>query len=261
MAITVPPTGSGTATPVVATDLVATDHYQLIKLAFGVAGAATMVSASNPLPVVQTGALPAGDNNIGDVDVLTVPAPLSTTGGGVEAAALRVTLANDSTGLLSVDDNDGSLTVDAPVAAPVFVRLSDGAAAVAPAKEAQLPAALVGGRLDVAVGAALPAGTNNIGDVDVLSMPDTVLSGTVTEDPGADPVSLPTLPQAVVSDFVEQFNPGELRSLSMTNDGRLRVSAAEPRYSVSFHDDDERSMWGDLETSLETQSSSPWGEW
>lgn len=101
------------------------------------------------LDVVVGAALPAGANNIGDVDVASVPAPLSTTGGGTEAAALRVTVASDSTGLLSVDDNAGSLTVDTP----------------------QLPAALVGGRLDVVVGAALPAGTNNIGDVDVLSVP------------------------------------------------------------------------------------------
>ena len=34
------------------------------------------------------------------------------TGGGTEAGALRVTLANNSTGVLSVDDNGGSLTVD-----------------------------------------------------------------------------------------------------------------------------------------------------
>jgi len=45
-------------------------------------------------------------------DVLTVPAPLSTTGGGTEAAALRVTIASDSTGIVSVDDNGGALTVD-----------------------------------------------------------------------------------------------------------------------------------------------------
>jgi hypothetical protein len=64
-------------------------------------------------------------------------ATLSVVGGGAEATALRVTIANDSTGLLSVDDNGGSLTVDTP----------------------QLPGALVGGRLDVDVGAsALPAG-------------------------------------------------------------------------------------------------------
>jgi hypothetical protein len=60
-----------------------------------------------------TAALAAGSNNIGDVDVLTVPAPLSTAGGGTEATALRVTVASDSTGVLSVDDNGSSLTVDA----------------------------------------------------------------------------------------------------------------------------------------------------
>jgi len=75
--------------------------------------------------------------------VAVTNAALGVTGGGVEATALRVTLASDSTGLVSVDDNGGSLTVDS----------------------AQLPAALVGGRLDVVVGAALPAGTNAIGTV------------------------------------------------------------------------------------------------
>lgn len=39
-------------------------------------------------------------------------AALSVTGGGVEASALRVTIANDSTGVISVDDNGGSITVD-----------------------------------------------------------------------------------------------------------------------------------------------------
>lgn len=61
-------------------------------------------------------AFPAGDNNIGNVDIVTVPAPLSTTGGGTEATALRVTLATDSTGVVSVDDNGGALTVDGTVA-------------------------------------------------------------------------------------------------------------------------------------------------
>jgi hypothetical protein len=37
-------------------------------------------------------------------------------GGGAEAGAVLVTVANDSTGLLSVDDNGGSLTVDGTVA-------------------------------------------------------------------------------------------------------------------------------------------------
>ena len=37
-----------------------------------------------------------------DVSVLAVPAPLNTTGGGTEATALRVTLANDSTGVVTI---------------------------------------------------------------------------------------------------------------------------------------------------------------
>ena len=43
-------------------------------------------------------------------------AALSVTGGGVEASALRVTIANDSTGVVSIDDNGGSITVDGTVA-------------------------------------------------------------------------------------------------------------------------------------------------
>lgn len=74
-----------------------------------------------------TANLAAGTNNIGDVDVLTVPAPLSTTGGGTEATALRVTVASDSTGVLSVDDNGGSLTVDGTVAVSGSVAVTDNA--------------------------------------------------------------------------------------------------------------------------------------
>lgn len=41
----------------------------------------------------------------------------SPVGAGTEAAAIRVTVATDSTGVLSVDDNGGALTVDGTVAA------------------------------------------------------------------------------------------------------------------------------------------------
>ena len=52
--------------------------------------------------VTLAAAIPAGTNNIGDVDVLTVPAPLNLTGNGASASALRVTMANDSTGIVSL---------------------------------------------------------------------------------------------------------------------------------------------------------------
>jgi len=113
--------------------------------------------------VLTLPALVAGTANIGDVDVLSVPAPLSTTGGGAEATALRVTIANDSTGVVSVDDNGGSLTVDAPVATPVAARLSDGAAFYDATKTGQLPTVLVGGRLDENLGAWLGSTAPSIG--------------------------------------------------------------------------------------------------
>jgi len=60
----------------ITTDIHTVDnHVEVAKVGFGAEDAApTLVSPANPLPTVQTGALPAGTNNIGDVDVLTVPA-------------------------------------------------------------------------------------------------------------------------------------------------------------------------------------------
>lgn len=61
-------------------------------------------------------------------------------GGGIEAAALRVTVASDSTGVLSVDDNGGSLTVDGSVAlaAGAEVKITDGTDDVAVTSEGNL---------------------------------------------------------------------------------------------------------------------------
>src|SRR3990167_7421797 len=109
--------GAGGAT--LATDDIVGVHYQKVKLVDGTDQGTGLIGgdAANGLDVDVTRlpALVAGAANIGDVDVLTVPAPLSTAGGGVEATALRVTLASDSTGLISVDDNAGSLTVDGKI--------------------------------------------------------------------------------------------------------------------------------------------------
>jgi hypothetical protein len=64
-----------------------------------------------------------GDVNLGATDNAVLDAIDSNTdygavvGGGVEASALRVTIANDSTGVLSVDDGGGTLTVDGTVTA------------------------------------------------------------------------------------------------------------------------------------------------
>lgn len=104
---------------------------------------ATAVPISGTITAVTaiTNALPAGNNNIGDVDMASVPAPLSTTGGGTEATALRVTVANDSTGVLSVDDNGGSLTVDGVVSSKTALTASGPTAASVGVASAQAVAA------------------------------------------------------------------------------------------------------------------------
>jgi len=94
-------------------------------------GQATMANSEPVVIASDQSVIPVSDNS----GSLTVDNPqLSVVGTGTEAAALRVTIASDSTGVLSVDDNGGSLTVDGTVTAN------------------------------------LAAGTNNIGDVDVLSV-------------------------------------------------------------------------------------------
>jgi hypothetical protein len=107
-----------------ATDDDGTAHHPYTKLEWGADNTFTKVSTGASAIPIQDGGntitvdgtvtanLAAGDNNVGNVDIVTVPAPLSTTGGGTEATALRVTVASDSTGVLSVDDNGGALTVD-----------------------------------------------------------------------------------------------------------------------------------------------------
>ena len=106
---------SGSGTTILTDDTGAGGHAQVVKLAIGTDASGTLIPP----------------------------------GGGVEATALRVTIASDSTGVLSVDDNGASLTVDAPVATPVFVRLSDGASAITtlPVSLASVPSHAVTGPL------------------------------------------------------------------------------------------------------------------
>lgn len=68
-------------------------------------------SSADPLRVDPTGTTSQPvDDNAGSLTIDN--AALSVVGGGVEATALRVTIASDSTGLLSIDDNGGAISVD-----------------------------------------------------------------------------------------------------------------------------------------------------
>lgn len=77
----------------------------------------TSTTVTGTVAVTQSGAWDeVGINDSGN-SITVDNAQLSVVGTGTEAAALRVTIASDSTGLLSVDDNNGSLTVDGTVTA------------------------------------------------------------------------------------------------------------------------------------------------
>lgn len=131
--------------------------------------------SGSEMQVDIVGSLPAGSNNIGDVDVLSVPAPLSTTGGGTEATALRVTVANDSTGVVSIDDGGGSLTVDGTVtvssgSVDITNTITETNSAAILADTANMDTnlgtvagAVSGSEMQVDVVGSLPVGTNAIG--------------------------------------------------------------------------------------------------
>ena len=76
-------------------------------------------------------------------------------------------------GTFPVTDSGGSLTVDAPVATPVFVRLSDGSSAITtlPVSLASVPSHPVTntGTFAVQVSSALPAGSNTIGNIGTIA--------------------------------------------------------------------------------------------
>ena len=153
---------TGTGGDTIATDDISGVKHQRVKIQYGVDGSATDVSETNPLPIDDAGGsitvdgtvtanLGATDNAVLDqIEVNTSYG--DNTGGGTETGALRVTLANNSTGLVSVDDNGGSLTVDN-------------------ADITTIAGAVSGSEMQVDVVASLPAGTNNIGDVDVATQP------------------------------------------------------------------------------------------
>lgn len=57
----------------------------------------------------------------------------------------------------------------------------------------------------------------------------------VSEDPGASPMSLPTLPQALVADTPPSYAEGELRPLSLSSEGRLRVVSVQAVLYADFY--------------------------
>jgi len=118
--VTGPLTGSGDATAVIATDDIGGAHYQRVKIAWGVDGAAVDASASNPLPTVDS----AGNTSLSSIDGKTpalgqalaaASVPVVLTAAQVSTltppAAITgfATAANQATELSSLSSIDGKL--------------------------------------------------------------------------------------------------------------------------------------------------------
>jgi hypothetical protein len=136
-------------------------HMQVVKLAYSADGVETLLGA---------------DVNGLDVDVTRV-------GGNVTVVQATATnLKVDASGVaVPVTDNAGSLTVDAPVATPVFVRLSDGSAAIA-----ALPVTDNAASLTVDAPVATPVFVRlSDGSAAIAALPITDNAGSITVDDGA----------------------------------------------------------------------------
>jgi hypothetical protein len=206
---------TGTGGDVIATDDVSGVKYPRSKVTLGADGANDGdVSATNPMPIKGTGT--AGTPNAG---VVTVQGAASMTP-------------------VQVGDNSGSLTVDAPVGTPVFVRLSDGSAAIPtlPVSAASLP--LPSGAATAAKQPAL--GTAGTPSADVISIQGAPSMTAVKVDGSAV-----TQPVSLASALPVTDNGG-----SLTVDGSVSVSGVVPGVSATSLGKSEDAVAADGDTGV-----------
>lgn len=108
----------------VVTDLIASEHYQVVKHAFGAAGTADMVTstATNPFPV----ALSDTDNAVLD----DIAAQNTTVAGAVAAGQMQVDIVADGAGLLTTTAHDAAFGTAG--SADAQVRTVQGVASMTP---------------------------------------------------------------------------------------------------------------------------------
>jgi hypothetical protein len=176
--------------------------HQLVKVEFGAADSATQVSSANPLPTVQTGALPAGANaigklaansgvDIGDVDVTSsaLPTGASTAAKqpalGTAGAASADVISVQGVASMTPVKVDGS-AVTQPVSGTVTANLGTAAVTNAGTFPVQADTELTTKDLDTGAGTdtqavvglvvAKSGGAANVSGSDPLPV---VVSGTV----------------------------------------------------------------------------------
>ena len=163
--------------------------------------------------VIDT-ALPSGTNTIGAVNIAAAQT-LAT-----------VTTVGTITNVVNVADNSSSLTVDAPVATPVFVRLSDGSAAIT-----TLPVSLTGVPSHHVTNTGIFITQENGAALTALQL----LDDAVVAQNTALGSTKNSLIAGSVTTAAPSYTTGTINPISMTTAGAIRVdsSAVTQRISMS----------------------------
>lgn len=195
------------------------------------------VSLASAVAVTQSGTWDeVGINDSGN-SITVDNAQLSVVGSGTEATALRVTLASDSTGVVSVDDNGGSLTVDGTVTATLAAETTKVIGTVNVAAGQTIAVTNAG---TFATQATLQTGANaigklaansgvDIGDVDVTTV------GTIT--PGTAATSL-----GKAEDAAHSSGDVGVMALGIRNDALAATAGTDLDYLPPTLDSDGRMV-------------------
>lgn len=205
--------------------------------------------------VLTLPALPAGTNNIGDVDVLTLPSTTNAgataktsdydTGAGTDTVTMFGMALPASGGSVQGGTATNPLRTDPtgtttqPVSGTVTANLASGVNNIGDVDVLTLPALPAGtnniGDVDVLTLPALPAGTNNIGDVDVLTLPaiPTGTNSIGTVQPGNTANTTPWLVTDTPS-TVGGLTAGRIISAATTNATSVKGSAGQ-LYTILAH--------------------------
>lgn len=223
----------------IATEDIGAVKFQKIKLVDSTPGSSTPVgTAANPLNVAAaTLPLPAGaatgaKQDTGNTSVASIDTKTPALGQALAAASVPVVL------------TAAQITTLTPPAAIAGFALEAGHLAAIDTKTPALGAAATAASTPVNVA------SDQVVPVSAAALP--LPSGAATETTlvklalaqGADGTSTPgPMVQAVVNDAVENYTSGAVQPLSLTTQGRLRVSSLPANTYMNFFDD--ISMGGD----------------
>ncbi|QDP53221.1 MAG: hypothetical protein GOVbin7744_24 [Prokaryotic dsDNA virus sp.] len=159
--------GTGTT---IATDEIGGAHYQRVKVTYGADGSTTDVSDSNPLPIDDAGSSLTVDN-----------AALTELAGAINSSKVDI---NISSGSIPAGSNTIGVVDLGSTDNAVLDDIASKAGSIKTAVEV-LDNAITGSEMQCDVVAALPAGDNNIGNVDIASSVNLEVVGDVAHDAAA----------------------------------------------------------------------------